>query len=157
MLVKRSFVDKHCFANDEIVVAAVRTYANRRWHVSTNLNCKTRQEFTWGQRELTLSGGVCPQTQVVLLVLLSWALVRWLKLPAWKIRDRVFEPHSGPQVSKMFLSRSFVKIKYCREPQWHRVIVLGLSPPELEFRILCLKGSVTSFNSPSSEGSPGPV
>ena len=30
-------------------------------------------------------------------------------------------------------------------------------PPVLEFRILCLKGSVISFISPSSKGFPGPV
>ena len=24
----------------------------------------------------------------------------WLKLPAWKVKDRGFEPHSGLQVSK---------------------------------------------------------
>ena len=28
------------------------------------------------------------------------ALVHWLKLPAWKVGDRGFEPHSGLQVSK---------------------------------------------------------
>ena len=28
------------------------------------------------------------------------ALVQWLKLPAWKVGDRGFEPHSGLQVSK---------------------------------------------------------
>ena len=27
-------------------------------------------------------------------------MVQWLKLPAWKVRDRGFEPHSGLQVSK---------------------------------------------------------
>ena len=27
-------------------------------------------------------------------------LVQWLKLPAWKVRDRGFEHHSGLQVSK---------------------------------------------------------
>ena len=27
------------------------------------------------------------------------ALVQWLKLPAWKVGDRGFEPHSGLQVS----------------------------------------------------------
>ena len=48
MLVKRSFVDKLSFADDDIVVAAFRTYTNRRWHVSINLNCKTRQEFRPG-------------------------------------------------------------------------------------------------------------
>ena len=30
----------------------------------------------------------------------SGALVQWLKLPAWKVRDRGFEPHSGFQISK---------------------------------------------------------
>ena len=31
-----------------------------------------------------------------------WArgLVHWLKLPAWKVGDRGFEPHSGLQISK---------------------------------------------------------
>ena len=28
------------------------------------------------------------------------ALVQWLKLPAWKVGDNGFEPHSGLQVSK---------------------------------------------------------
>ena len=28
------------------------------------------------------------------------ALVQWLKLPAWKVGDCGFEPHSGLQVSK---------------------------------------------------------
>ena len=28
------------------------------------------------------------------------ALVRWLRLPAWKVGDRGFEPHTGLQVSK---------------------------------------------------------
>ena len=27
-------------------------------------------------------------------------MLQWLKLPAWKVRDRGFEPHSGIQVSK---------------------------------------------------------
>ena len=35
--------------------------------------------------------------------------------------------------------------------------MLGLRPPGLEFRILCLEDSVISFISPSSGGSPGPV
>ena len=35
--------------------------------------------------------------------------------------------------------------------------LLKLRPPGLEFRILCLKGSVISFISTSSGGSPGPT
>ena len=35
--------------------------------------------------------------------------------------------------------------------------MLGLRPPGLEFRILCLEDSVISIISPSSGGSPGPV
>ena len=35
--------------------------------------------------------------------------------------------------------------------------MLGLRPPGLEFRILCLEDSVISIISPSLEGSPGPV
>ena len=37
-----------------------------------------------------------------------------------------------------------------------RCSVLGLKPPGLEFRILCLEDSVISIISPSSGGSPGP-
>ena len=42
----------------------------------------------------------------IFLVVLSFltgmaeTLVQWLKLPAWKVGDRAFEPHSGLQVSK---------------------------------------------------------
>ena len=47
--------------------------------------------------------------------------------------------------------------KNCGEPPWPRGSVLGLRPPGLEFRILCLEGSVISPISPSSGGSPGPI
>ena len=33
-------------------------------------------------------------------IIRAGALVQWLKLLAWKVRDRGFEPHSGLQVSK---------------------------------------------------------
>ena len=46
---------------------------------------------------------------------------------------------------------------YSGEPPWPRGSVLGLRPPGLEFRILCLEDSVISIISPSSGGSPGPV
>ena len=41
--------------------------------------------------------------------------VQWLKLPAWKVRDREFEPHTGLQVSKKqnVSSRSLLNIQYC--------------------------------------------
>ena len=42
------------------------------------------------------------------------------------------------------------------EPPWPRSSVLGLRPPGLEFRVLCLENSVISIISPSSGGSPGP-
>ena len=31
---------------------------------------------------------------------MTGALVQWLKLPAWKVIDRGFEPHSGYQALK---------------------------------------------------------
>ena len=40
---------------------------------------------------------------------------------------------------------------------WPRSSELGLRPPGFEFLILCLEGSVISFISPSSGGSPGAV
>ena len=86
-------------------------------------------------------------------------VVQWVKLPAWKFGDCGFEPALAfkPQRNKMFLPRPFLKIDYCGEPPWPRSGVLGLRPPGLEFRILCLEGSVISFISPSSGGYPGPV
>ena len=90
---------------------------------------------------------------------MAGAPVQWLKLPAWKSGDRGFEPHSDLQRNKMFLPRSHVRIQHYGEPPWHwtRGSVLTLRPPGLEFRIMCLEGSVISFISPSSGGSPGPV
>ena len=69
----------------------------------------------------------------------------------------MFEPHSALQATKkeMFL-RSFVKIQYCGKSPLPRASVLGLKPQGLEFRILCLEGSVISFISLSSGVSPDP-
>ena len=79
-----------------------------------------------------------------------------IKIKSRTKKDCGLESHSGLQVSKneMLLPRSLVKIQYCGELPWPRGSVLGLRPPGLKFRILCLEGSV---NSPSSEVSPGPV
>ena len=51
-------------------------------------------------------------------------------------------------------SRSIVKIQNYGEPLWPRSSVLGLRPPGLKFRILCLECSVIL---PSLKGSPGPI
>ena len=61
------------------------------------------------------------------------------------------------ELQKKNLPRSLVKIQYCGEPPWPRGSVLSLRPPGLAFRILCLEGSVISFISSFSGGSPGPV
>ena len=85
---------------------------------------------------------------------------------SYRMFGTLLEPHSGKseitlafkfQRNKMFLPRSLVMIQYCREPPRPRGSVLGHRPPGLEFRILCLEGSVISFISPSSGGSLGPV
>ena len=49
--------------------------------------------------------------------------------------------------TKMFLPHPLGKLS----------IVESLRPPGLEFRILCLEGSVISLISPFSGGSPGPI
>ena len=54
-------------------------------------------------------------------------------------------------------SPSTCETQYCGEPMWPRGSVLGLRPPGLEFRILCLEDSVISIISPSSGGSPDPI
>ena len=52
-----------------------------------------------------------------------------LKLPAWKVGDRGFEPRSGIQVSKKhnanFIPCSLVKMQYCGDPPWPRGSDLG--------------------------------
>ena len=53
-------------------------------------------------------------------------LVQWLKLPAWKVGD------------------TFQVLKNCRDTPWPKSSVLGLRQPGLEFRIMCLEGSVIS-------------
>ena len=63
----------------------------------------------------------------------------------------------GLKKNKNVSSPSTCESQYCGEPPWPRGGVLGLRPPGLEFRILCLEDSVISIISPSSGGSPGPV
>ena len=63
----------------------------------------------------------------------------------------------GLKETKNVSSPSTCGSQYCGEPLWPRGSVLGLRPPGLEFRILCLEDSVISIISPSSGGSPGPV
>ena len=63
----------------------------------------------------------------------------------------------GLKEKKLVSSLSTCETQYFREPPLPRGSVLGLRPPGLEFRILCLEDSVISFISPSSGGSPGPV
>ena len=101
-------------------------------------------------------------------------LVQWIKQPAWQtdrhtvlfainITNKSVIAGSNPtlafkfQRNKMFLPRSHIKIQYCGEHPGPKGSVLGFRPPGLEFRILCLEGSVISFILPSSGGSPDPV
>ena len=63
----------------------------------------------------------------------------------------------GLKETKTVSSPSTCESQYCGEPPWPRGSVLGLRPPGLEFRILCLEDSVISIISPSSGGSPGQV
>ena len=72
------------------------------------------------------------------------ALVQWLKLPAWKIGDRGFEPHSGLQVSK-------------KQKVFSPLTQTAWGGGGVVFPILCQEGSLISFISRFSGGSPGPV
>ena len=62
----------------------------------------------------------------------------------------------GLKETKMFLPHPRVKVSIVGSLR-DRDSVLGLRPPGLEFRILCLEDSVISIISQSSGGSPGPV
>ena len=44
--------------------------------------------------------GVCWNTAVAFQLRMARALVQWLKVPAWKVGNRGYEPHPGLQVSK---------------------------------------------------------
>ena len=69
-----------------------------------------------------------------------------------------FSAGTDLQTSASDVYRSCGSCRSCGgEPPWPRGSVLGLRPPGLEFRILCLEDSVISIISPSSGGSPGPV
>ena len=77
---------------------------------------------------------------------------------AFHVRVRGSVPGlGGLKETKNVSSPSTCESQYCGEPPCPRGNVLGLRPPGLEFRILCLEGSVISIISPSSGGSPGPV
>ena len=63
----------------------------------------------------------------------------------------------GLKETKMFLPHPRIKVSIVGSLRDRKGSVLGLRPPGLEFRILCLEDSVISIISPSSGGSPGPV
>ena len=65
--------------------------------------------------------------------------------------------HGSSKETKNVSSPSTCESQYCGEPPCPRGSVLGLRPPGLEFRSLCLEDSVISIISPSSGGSPVPV
>ena len=90
----------------------------------------------------------------IFLLQFYWAgaLVQWSKLAVLLGKSTY-----NFQRNKEFLPRSLVKIYCCAEHPWQRGSVLGLLSPGLEFRILCLEGTVISFISPSSRGFPGQI
>ena len=81
--------------------------------------------------------------------------------PTWccgsRQRDTTSIGLGGLKETKNVSSPFTCKSQYCGEPPWPRGSLLGLRPPGLEFRILCLEDSVISIISQSSGGSPGPV
>ena len=77
------------------------------------------------------------------LVTGSGTLAQWLKLSA---QNRGFKPCSGLQSPKKqrFIPRSLENIQHWGEPPWQKGSVIGLNQPGMEFRIMCLEGSVIS-------------
>ena len=61
--------------------------------------------------------------------------------------DSFHFPVSAVWKEKKVSSPSTYESQYCGEPPWPRSSVLGLRPPGLEFRILCLEDSVSSHSS----------
>ena len=99
----------------------------------------SQQRRRWANIKAALGQGITLRITTVSYSRRAGALVQWLKLPAWKVRYRGFEPNSGLQVSKkqnvsspltrkvksqrnkMFLPRSLIKIQYRVEPPRRRV------------------------------------
>ena len=78
--------------------------------------------------------------------------VQWLKLLAWKVWDRGFEPYSGIQVSKKqkFLPRSLERFTIVGTPEAPRplVSVLGLRSPGIEYNFeTCVWRAVSCHSS----------
>ena len=101
------------------------------------------------EKQVNANAGQCRSGFVVLPLHLG-ALVHWLQLYAClkSRRSRVrapLLPSSFKERNTKFFLRSLVNIQCCEEPPLPRGRVLGLRPPGLEFRILCLEGSVISF------------
>ena len=69
----------------------------------------------------------------------------------------MFFEYGGKLASDLFFQIIFVggALLFVDKPTLSNL--LGLRPPGLEFRNLCLEDSVISIISPSSGGSPGPV
>ena len=76
---------------------------------------------------------------------------------AFQARVRGSIPGLGGLKEINVSSPSTCESQYCEETQWLRGSVLGLRPPGLEFRIMCLEDSVISIISPYSGASPSPV
>ena len=102
------------------------------------------------------------QFEIVINVIIS--SVRFIWIPMWAEAHRVMVSTAafharvrgsvpglgGLKETKNVSSPSTCESQYCGEPPWPRGSVLGLRPPGLEFRILCLEESAISFISPSS-------
>ena len=76
-------------------------------------------------------------------------LVQWLKLLAWKVGDREFKPRPGLQVSK----KHNVSSPHTRN---YSMLRGNLRDRKVASSASDCQGSVISFISPSSGGSPGP-
>ena len=110
------------------------------------------QEHVWRRWRIKTRGSLCVILLLICLINIIWhrsgqsCNVTQMSKIAGSIPTQALKC----QRNKTFLPRSLVKIQYCGEPPWPRGSVLGLRPPGLEFRILCLEGSVVSFITPSS-------
>ena len=101
-------------------------------------------------------GGLTPEERI--MGWLWWPTRVVVSTAAFHARVRGSVPGlGGLKETKIVSSPSTCESQYCGEPPWPRGSVLGLRPPGLEFRILCLEDSVISIISPSSGGYPGPV
>ena len=103
------------------------------------------QEILLAQFSLYVHKGGLKPDSLPLLQTRAGALGQWLAPLPFTLEFRVRFTVSAVWQKQNVYSPSTCETQYCGEPPWPRGSVLGLRPPGLEFRIMCLRWSKARF------------